>query len=147
MCYVCARDISAWASSPGATHMVLLCAPNGRRGMHLRDLACTYCIHLLAPAAEQPWHAHPPDSTADSTLRSSQADSHPSTDRALCCLTSEAERDPVHSTRYGRRRKQRTAANTWPLGCAPCCIGVIRARDVLGPMLHAVDMSLFASPA
>ena len=40
---------------------------------------------------------------ADSTLRSSQAVPHPSTNRALC-LTSEVERDPVHSTRYGRRR-------------------------------------------
>ena len=42
---------------------------------------------------------------ADSTLRSSQAVPHPSTDRALRCLTSEVKRDPVHSTRYGRRRK------------------------------------------
>ena len=42
---------------------------------------------------------------ADSTLRSSQAVPHPSTNRALCCLTSEVERDPVHSTRYGRRRR------------------------------------------
>ena len=41
---------------------------------------------------------------ADSTLRSSQAVPHPSTNRALRCLTSEVERDPVHSTRYGRRR-------------------------------------------
>ena len=41
---------------------------------------------------------------ADSTLRSSQAVPHPSTDRALCCLTSEVERDPVHSTRYDRQR-------------------------------------------
>ena len=41
---------------------------------------------------------------ADSTLRSSQAVPHPSTNRALCCLTSMVERDPVHSTRYGRRR-------------------------------------------
>ena len=46
---------------------------------------------------------------ADSTLRSSQAVPHPSTNRALCCLTSEVERDPVHSTRYGRRRKYATA--------------------------------------
>ena len=38
------------------------------------------------------------------TLRSSQAVPHPSTDRALRCLTSEVKRDPVHSTRYGRRR-------------------------------------------
>ena len=31
------------------------------------------------------------------------------TNRALCCLTSEVERDPVHSTRYGRRRHYVTA--------------------------------------
>ena len=42
---------------------------------------------------------------ADSTLRSSQAVPHPSTNRALCRLTSEVERDPVYSTRYGRQRK------------------------------------------
>ena len=42
---------------------------------------------------------------AGSTLRCSQAVPHPSTNRALCCLTSEVERDPVHSTRYGRRRQ------------------------------------------
>ena len=43
---------------------------------------------------------------ADSTLRSSRAVPHPSTDRALRRLTSEVRRDPVHSTRYGRQRKQ-----------------------------------------
>ena len=43
---------------------------------------------------------------ADSTLRSSQAVPHPSTNRALCRLTSEVRRDPVHSTRYGRQRKR-----------------------------------------
>ena len=42
---------------------------------------------------------------ADSTLRASRAVPHPSTDRALCRLTSEVERDPVHSTRYGRQRE------------------------------------------
>ena len=42
---------------------------------------------------------------ADSTLRSSRAVPHPSTDRALCRLTSEVGRDPVHSTRYGRQRE------------------------------------------
>ena len=42
---------------------------------------------------------------ADSTLRTSQAVPHPSTIRALSCLTSEVRRDPVHSTRYGRQRK------------------------------------------
>ena len=41
---------------------------------------------------------------ADSTLRSSQAVPHPSTSRALRRLTSEVERDPVYSTRYGRQR-------------------------------------------
>ena len=42
---------------------------------------------------------------ADSTLRSSRAVPHPSTNRALRRLTSEVRRDPVHSTRYGRQRK------------------------------------------
>ena len=41
---------------------------------------------------------------ADSTQRASRAVPHPSTDRALCRLTSEVRRDPVHSTRYGRQR-------------------------------------------
>ena len=44
---------------------------------------------------------------ADSTLRSSQAVPHPSTNQALRRLTSEVRRDPVHSTRYGRRRGAR----------------------------------------
>ena len=44
------------------------------------------------------------DAKADSTLRCSQAVPHPSTNRALRRLTSEVGRDPVHSTRYGRRR-------------------------------------------
>ena len=41
---------------------------------------------------------------AGSTLRSSRAAPHPSTNRALRRLTSEVERGPVHSTRYGRQR-------------------------------------------
>ena len=41
---------------------------------------------------------------AGSTLRSSQAVPHPSTNRALRRLTAEVGRDPVHSTRYGRQR-------------------------------------------
>ena len=44
---------------------------------------------------------------ADSTLRTSRAVPHPSTNRALCRLSSEVERDPVHSTRYGRQRHVR----------------------------------------
>jgi hypothetical protein len=42
---------------------------------------------------------------ADSTLRTSRALPHPSTNLALRRLTSEVERDPVHSARYGRQRK------------------------------------------
>ena len=41
---------------------------------------------------------------ADSTLKSSRAVPHPSTNRALRRLTSEVGRDPVCSTRYGRQR-------------------------------------------
>ena len=43
---------------------------------------------------------------ADSTLRTSQAVPHPSTIRALSCLTLEVKRDPVHSTRYGRQQRR-----------------------------------------
>ena len=42
---------------------------------------------------------------ADSTLRCSQAVPHPSTNQALCRVTSDVRRDPVHSTRYGRQQK------------------------------------------
>ena len=41
---------------------------------------------------------------ASSTLRSSRAVPHPSTNRVLRRLTPEVGRDPVHSTRYGRQR-------------------------------------------
>ena len=51
-------------------------------------------------------------SKADSTLRSSQAVPPPSTNRALCRLTSEVRRDPVHSTWYGRRQKSAGQAYT-----------------------------------
>ena len=42
---------------------------------------------------------------ASSTLRTSQAVPHPSTDRAFGCLTSEFRWDRVYSTEYGRWRK------------------------------------------
>ena len=42
---------------------------------------------------------------ADSTLECSQAVPDSGTSWALSHLTSEVERDPVHSTRYGRQRK------------------------------------------
>ena len=52
-----------------------------------------------------------PATKADSTLRSSRAVPHPSTNRTLRRLTSEVGRDPVHSTRYGRRRYERSAGS------------------------------------
>ena len=52
-------------------------------------------------------------SKADSTLRSSRAVPHPSTNRALRRLTSEVRGDPVHSTRYGRQR------DIWTAGSKP----------------------------
>ena len=68
-----------------------------------------------------------PAAKADSTPRASRAVPHPSTDRALCRLTSEVRRDPVHSTRYGRQRhsvyagqpprQRRFAASGAPLAC------------------------------
>ena len=51
-----------------------------------------------------PCQGHEATAKADSTLRTSQAVPHPSTNRALCRLSSEVGRDPVHSTRYGRQR-------------------------------------------
>ena len=67
---------------------------------------------------------------ADSTLRSSQAVPHPSTNRALRRLTSEVERDPVYSTRYGRQREcmtqrpQCTLARTSVRGRCHQCIRI-----------------------
>ena len=51
---------------------------------------------------------------ADSTLRSSRAVPHPSTNRALRRLTSEVRRNPVHSTRYGRQRMEFLATAMTP---------------------------------
>ena len=67
----------------------------------------------LGPRNQTPSHllmgvallAHP--AKAGSTLRSSQAVPHPSTNWALCRLTSEVRRDPVHSTWYGRQQLPR----------------------------------------
>ena len=66
-----------------------LCPPTGKfRAAH----------PLPIPNPEQ-WKAK-----AGSTPGRPQAVPHPSTNRALCRLTSEVRRDPVHSTRYGRQR-------------------------------------------
>ena len=63
--------------------------------------------HLMGAHAKLGWApaAQASHTKADSTLRSSRAVPHPSTNRALRRLTSEVRRDPVHSTRYGRQRK------------------------------------------
>jgi hypothetical protein len=50
---------------------------------------------------------------ADSTLTSSQAAPHPSTNRALCRLISEVIRDPVYSTRCGRQRASQFLIHQW----------------------------------
>ena len=58
-----------------------------------------------ANAFTGPAACYPENEKAGSTLRSSRAVPHPSTNRALRRLTSEVGRDPVHSTRYGRQRR------------------------------------------
>ena len=58
-----------------------------------------YFLWAVLPWSGVCWHGK-----AGSTLRSSQAVPHPSSNRALCRLTSEVRRDPVHSTWYGRQR-------------------------------------------
>ena len=62
--------------------------------------------HLMGTHTKLGWApaAQASHTKADSTLRSSRAVPHPSTNRALRRLTSEVRRDPVHSTRYGRQR-------------------------------------------
>ena len=57
---------------------------------------------------------------AGSTLRSSRAVPHPSTNRALRRLTSEVGRDPVYSTRYGRQRQ--------PCQTISCCTSACEDR-------------------
>ena len=72
------------------------------------SIACWCSIHIprrmRCRSTSVPYGASMPLQKADSTLRTSRAVPHPSTIRALCHLTSEVERDPVHSTRYGRQR-------------------------------------------
>ena len=83
--------------------------PPGRRGGSRAKGSLAH-KPFTPPSSPPPPSPHPSDSDAaaqgraDSTLRSSQAVPHPSTNRALCRLTSEVGRDPVYSTRYGRQR-------------------------------------------
>ena len=75
----------------------------GDRAMLSLSLVAT-CCHVVLPrcGAAGRWTKV---GKAGSTRGCSQAVPHPSTNRALCRLTSEVRRDPVHSTRYGRQRK------------------------------------------
>ncbi len=75
----------AWAPQP-------MCQRLGRSPAKIARMILNYCFGV--PRNMQ--------NKADSTLRTSQAVPHPSTNRALRRLTSEVGRDPVHSTRYGR---------------------------------------------
>ena len=86
---------------------------------------------------------------ADSTLRCSQAVPHPSTNRALCRLTSEVRRDPVHSTRYGRQQpsvlptrppRQSVLGRGAPLAIAgPRCVLSARIRTALVHPLEGME--------
>ena len=65
-------------------------------------------------AFPQGWSMQTESQKADSTLRSSRAVPHPSTNRALRRLTSEVGRDSVYSTRYGRQRNQMALKRNHP---------------------------------
>ena len=62
------------------------------------------CAKIESCAKQRPLSKSRAVTKAGSTPECSQAVPHPSTNWALCRLTSEVERDPVHSTRYGRQR-------------------------------------------
>ena len=84
---------------------------------------------------------------ADSTLRSSRAVPHPSTNRALRRLTSEFGRDPVHSTRYGRWRHLSGAGCVHMMGlllkAVPWCR---RATQEMAFISQAVALTLGHDP-
>ena len=79
----------------------------GRRGWRgdRRERGCEQEVTASEKRIEHSFGRGRKKKKADSTLRSSQAVPHPNTNRALCRLTSEVGRDPVHSTRYGHQRK------------------------------------------
>ena len=79
------------------------CAPEGMKKLRtcMRTGACKRKLEVQADGQRR----RRTSEKASSTLRSSRAVPHPSTNRALRRLTSEFGRDPVHSTRYGRWRQ------------------------------------------
>ena len=92
----------------------------------------TLAVRCLCPRARDKsgvLHAEVRRNKAGSTLRSSRAVPHPSTNRALRRLTSEVGRDPVHSTRYGRQRR-----------CIPCkCC--LTNKPTSGPFGHQYGLA------
>ena len=93
-------------------------------------------VHRCSNSAKRSraaWHTK-----ADSTLRSSQAVPHPSTNRALRRLTSEVERDPVHSTRYGRQQKCMQKCS-----CLASNSGMLMAGGLLGLVQFPVLAKFF----
>ena len=113
MYQVCAKYPKVCSASP--SHFPSHCLP-GNHSSHRDALACLL-LSQGGPAAAQRAarvayieNSSSKEIKADSTLRSSQAVPHPSTDRALRRLTSEVERDPVHSTWYGRQQETLSSA-------------------------------------
>ena len=78
--------------------VVLLGGPDGTTGwVQWYYSTCSSLVQRL-------YHQKKRNKKASSTLRTSRAVTHPSTIRALWCLTSEFGRDPVFSSQYGRWR-------------------------------------------
>ncbi len=116
---------------------------NCQPGVNLRDLSFRWLSLLgnnldVETALQLMLWIRMPDFThqmhskakADSTLRSSQAVPHPSTSRALSRLTSEVERDPVHSTRYGRQRNLYAyMLRLWKCGHTQTCTHTQNRRE------------------
>ena len=94
-------DLSRYQMVPGSIPGERICFSKARRrsGPSLQPHAKRHTSILSSPTTSKKQMQN-----ADSTLRSSQAVPHPSTNRALRHLTSEFGRDPVHWTRYGRQR-------------------------------------------
>ena len=75
---------------------------------------CPFSLYCFAFAALSPCANDSPPRTIQghSTLRTSRSFLQPSTNQALCRLTSEVE--PVHSTRYGRQRPRSLGPHELP---------------------------------
>ena len=109
----------------------------GHAGFFFRDAGSVPGGHAELHTHMQTYKAEGKEKRkADSTLRASRAVPHPSTDRALRRLTSEVGRDPVHSTRYGRQRRQCTSSFLWMPGDAAQCRAVLCCRGQQVTSVH-----------